>query len=70
MYQGKQLGANETVFEDGRQAEFYCLVTEITKKESDKGDSYQLCVKTGGEKTAAVLLSRAEKLSVSDRLYH
>ena len=41
--------AQQTVFEDGRQAEFYCLVTEITKKESDKGDSYQLCVKTGGE---------------------
>ena len=42
--------AQQTVFEDGRQAEFYCLLTEITKKESDKGDSYQLCVKTGGEK--------------------
>lgn len=42
--------AQQTVFEDGRQAEFYCLVTEITKKESDKGDSYQLCVKARGEK--------------------
>lgn len=42
--------AQQTVFEEGRQAEFYCLVTEITKKESDRGDSYQLCVKAEGEK--------------------
>lgn len=39
--------ADQTVFEDGQRIEAYCLVTEITQKDKN---SYQLCVKIGGEK--------------------